>query len=183
MNLTCPCCGGTASLEALTNDSEARAVIARISTLPQPVAASTPGYLGLFRPDKRALSWRKANSIVTALASLVSLGYVQVKGKADRDCSARIWAQAMDDMVNRRDRLTRPLPNHNYLRQVAHDMAAMEDATQERGRVLAEQTHQRPVARVNQGPQTIKSIMQQYIDGDIDHMPGDSVQYPLEWEE
>lgn len=173
MHLTCPCCGGTASLEALTSDAEARAVVARVSTLPQPVAAATPGYLGLFRPDKRALSWRKANSLVTALASLVSVGYVQVKGKADRDCSANIWAQAMDDMVNRRDRLTRPLPNHNYLRQVAHDMAAMEDASQESRRVLAEQTHQRPAARVHTGPQPIKSIIQQYIDGDIKYMPGE----------
>lgn len=176
MILTCPCCGATGSIEALVNDSEARAVVLAISQLPQAVAAAIPGYLGLFRPDKRALSWRKARGVVGSLADLVGLGYVQVKGKNDYSCSPQTWAAAMDDMVGRRDRLSRPLPNHNYLRQVAHDMAALADAGRERAQIEAERCHQRVGAGFKPapgGPQTVKSILQQYIDGDINQMPGE----------
>ena len=158
MHLTCPTCGGLASLEAWTNDAEARAVVAKIAAFPQPVAAAVPGYLGLFRPDKRALSWKKASTLLTALSSLVSVGYVQVKGRADRDCPPRIWAAAMEDMVSRRDRLTRPMPNHNYLRQVAHDLAGMEDAAGERARVEAERSHQRSAGPDNFGPGPTGSV-------------------------
>jgi len=144
-------------LELFTTDADAKRAAAKIATFPQPVCAALPAYLGLFRPDQRALSWRKANSVLESLSAFVAVGYVQVKGKADRDCPPRIWGQAMDDMVSRRDRLNRPLPNHNYLRQVAHDMAGMEDAAQERGRRTAEQNHQRP-SQVATGPVRIASI-------------------------
>jgi len=140
-----------------TTDADAKRAEAKIATFPQPVAAAIPAYLSLFRPAERSLVWRKACSVLESLHSLVAVGYVQVKGRADRDCPPRIWAQAMDDMVNRRDRLTRPLPNHNYLRQVAHDMAGMEDAASERRRVEAEQHHRRPGA-AQTGPTNIASI-------------------------
>ncbi len=35
-----------------------------------------------------------------------------------------MWAKAMDIMVDGRHNLTLPMPNHNYLRKVAHDLAS-----------------------------------------------------------
>lgn len=144
MILICSCCGAQGSFELFTTDAEAKKAEAKIATFPQPTAAAIPGYLGLFRPDKRALSWRKANSVLESLHALVSVGYVQVKGRSDRDCSPAIWAQAMDDMVARRDRLTRPMPNHNYLRQVAWQLAETADLQAERKVREAEQSGHRP---------------------------------------
>lgn len=158
MILTCSGCGACGSFELFTTDADAKKAAAKISTFPQPTAAAIPAYLGLFRPETRNLSWRKANSLLDALHALVSVGYVQVKGRSDRDCPPAIWAQAMDDMVARRERINRPLPNHNYLRQVAHDLAGMADAAGERTRVAAEQSHQRPNCHENGGPVRIASI-------------------------
>lgn len=148
MRLTCPCCGALASLEAWAGDAEARLTMAAIAKLPQPVAGSAPAYLGLFRPATRALGWKKAMALLTQLAALVGQGYVSVQGRVDRDCPPELWARGMDEMVARRDRLSRPLANHNYLRQVVSDLAEQDDRGRERTVVTAEREHRRP----DQGP-------------------------------
>ncbi|MBV5329996.1 MAG: hypothetical protein JZU65_20615, partial [Chlorobium sp.] len=63
MILTCPSCGGTASACAWENDIAAREALQAIVGLPSPVISSTLGYLSLFRPDKRTLTWKKAKTL------------------------------------------------------------------------------------------------------------------------
>lgn len=128
MRLICPGCGLTASVEAWLNDAEARELLLIVARLPHPLPEACLPYLGLFRPENRALSWKKAGRIVAELAQLVGSGHVQVQGKPSRPCPPRIWAEAMGQMLDRRDRITRPMPNHNYLRQVAWQLADEADA-------------------------------------------------------
>ena len=135
MKLTCPSCGATASAEAWENDVEARKTIQAIIALPREVAIESMFYLGLFRPQQRSLSWRVALRIVQDLAALVAAGYVQVQGKPARPCPASIWAQGMRQMVEQRGTLTRPMKNHNYLRQIAWQLAEKLDADLEHRRV------------------------------------------------
>jgi hypothetical protein len=130
MILTCPSCGATHSAEGWENDLAAREAMAALVALPAPVAKGCLGYLGLFRPTRRALTWKKAKSITQDLATLVSPGWVQVQGKPARPCPPHIWAQAMEQMTGRTD-LTRPLKNHNYLRQIAWQLADQADAGRE----------------------------------------------------
>lgn len=134
MKLVCPSCGLTASVEAWINDAAARDVLLAVATLPYPLPKVTLPYLGLFRPDKRALSWDKAGKIVAELTKQTAPGHVQVQGKVARPCPPRIWAAAMEQMVERRDAIRRPLPNHNYLKQVAWQLADEEDASGENDR-------------------------------------------------
>lgn len=128
MKLVCPSCGLTASAEAWLNDASARELLLAVATLAYPLSKACLPYLGLFRPEKRALSWDKAGKIVAELTKLIAPGHVQVQGKVARPCPPRIWAQAMEQMVERRDSIRRPLPNHNYLKQVAWQLADEEDA-------------------------------------------------------
>jgi hypothetical protein len=134
MKLVCPSCGLTASAEAWINDASARDLLLAVATLPAPLPKATLPYLGLFRPEKRALSWDKAGKIVAELTKLTAPGHVQVQGKVSRPCPPRIFAAAMEKMVEQRDSIRRPLPNHNYLKQVAWQLADEEDARGEAGK-------------------------------------------------
>ncbi len=108
-----------------------REVLAAIAALPAPLPKAALGYLGLFRPGERGLSWTKAQRIVGELSALVGAGYVSFKGKVDRTCGPAVWARAMEQMVEQRDRLTLPMKNHNYLRTVVWELADEVDRRQE----------------------------------------------------
>lgn len=140
MRLICPGCGITASAEAWLNDAKARELLVAVARLPQPLPEACLPYLGLFRSETQTLGWKKAVRIVADLAKLVGSGHVQVQGKVARPCPPRIWAEAMDKMLERRERLTRPMPNHNYLREVAHGLAELVDAKGEMQRNEAERS-------------------------------------------
>jgi hypothetical protein len=131
MKLICPACGATASAEAWANDTVCRELLAVVAELPSPVAKVMLGYLGLFRPAKSALSWRKALRIALEIKDLTGRGYVQCQGRIDRNCPTAIWAAGMEQMLAQRDRLSLPMPNHNYLRKVVYDLAERADGQQE----------------------------------------------------
>lgn len=146
MKLVCPGCGATASFEAWDNDVAIRQTIAALAELPGDLPVATLRYLGLFRPAKRALSWKKALKLVREVLAVTTTSHIQIQGHVARPCAPRIWSQAMEDMVNRSDQLRRPMKNHNYLKQVAYDLADKEDAASEAtGRSLEPQGGRRAV--------------------------------------
>lgn len=128
MKLTCPCCGAVASAEAWQNDLEARAVLAAAIKLDEPIPRQLLPYLGLFRPAERSLSWKRTATLIRDLSKLVATGYVQVHGRPARPCPPHVWAQAMEQMADRGMTISRPMTNHNYLRQVAWQLADKLDA-------------------------------------------------------
>ena len=132
MILVCPSCGATHSAEAWENDRITRTVFAAQAALPREVCAVLLPYLALFRPDKRALSWSRTLKLTQELAAMVAPGWVQVQAKPARECPPRVWAQGMEQMVERSATLQRPLKNHNYLRQVVWQLADQVDAGRER---------------------------------------------------
>ena len=62
------------------------------------------------------------------IAALIAPGYIQVKGQPARPCPARIWAEAMTQISERRDSLRLPLASHQYMAKIAWDLADREDA-------------------------------------------------------
>lgn len=132
MKLTCPGCGSIASAETWVNDALCRETMLAITTLPNPLHQSILGYISLFRPGTRALTWKKAKRLVSEIAALTATGHIQIKGKVSRPCPPRIWAMAMEQMQERRDSLNLPMPNHNYLRKIAWEIADREDAGAEK---------------------------------------------------
>jgi len=159
MNLTCPSCGATASANAWENDLEAREALKAIICLQPAVAKAALSYYSLFRPATRALTWKKVKTITQDLTGLVAPGWVQIQGKPARPCPPHLWAQAMEQMVDRSATLSRPLKNHNYLRQIAHQLADQADAKQEQHHRKLETDGTQRVIRPPADPDGMSEIM------------------------
>ena len=132
MILICPSCGAAHSAEGWENDATARQALQASTKLPESVNSVLLAYLGLFRPAKQALRWSKSLKMITELSAMIAQGHIQIQGKVARPCPPHLWAQAMDAVTDRRATLTLPLKNHNYLRQVAYQIADQADAGRER---------------------------------------------------
>jgi len=143
MNGTCQTCGTTAPLTWFLSEVERRQICAVLVNVPKDVQEVVFHYLSLFRPATgRALQGKKATRLLMEIKELTGKGFVHVQGRVDRDCPARIWAQAMEQMVERREGLTLPLPNHIYLCKVAYDLAEQTNRQAET-KTEAERTHAR----------------------------------------
>jgi len=141
----------------------AREALQSMITLPAPVAKEILGYLGLFRPSARALSWKKAKKITADLAALIAPGWVQIQGKPARPCPPHLWAMGMEQMVARADTLQRPLKNHNYLRQVTWHLADQADAGREQQQRRAETDGSQRVIRPASNQDDMSEAMRRYI--------------------
>lgn len=137
MKLICPGCGAVGSADSWINDTNCREALFIITSLPAPLPKITLNYLSLFRPGKQSLTWKKALRLASEIQQLTSTGYVSIQGQIDRNCPPRTWAQAMEQMVEQRSRLNLPMPNHNYLKKVAHDLAAAADYQAEKTKYVA----------------------------------------------
>jgi len=163
MILICPSCGATHSAEAWENDMAAREALQAMIALPAPVSKAILGYMGLFRPRERALSWKKAKKITTELSSLITTGHVQVQGKPARPCPPHLWAMGMEQMVERAATLQRPLKNHNYLRQIVWQLADQADAQQEHAQRRTEIDGGQRVIRPPADPDGMSEIMRKLL--------------------
>ncbi len=133
MNGTCQTCGTVAPIEWFLSETEYRQLCGILVALPKDIQAVVFLYLGLFRPvTGRAIQSKKATRLLTEIKQLIAAGHVQVDRKVARPCPPRIWALAIEQMVERRDRLNLPMPNHNYLKSIAYDLADQADCQNEK---------------------------------------------------
>lgn len=170
MKLVCPACGAIASAESWINDANCRETLAIISRLPAPLPKTTLAYLSLFRAGKRALTWKKALRLAGEVEALTSKGFISVRGRIDRNCPPRIWAAAMEQMVEQRGSLTLPLGSHRYMIKVAYDMAQKIDHTEETAQRKREITGTGRTQRKMINPQSLNPF-DQYIQGLRDTEP------------
>ena len=169
MNGTCQTCGTTAPIEWFLSETEHRQICAVLVELPKDVQAVVFHYLALFKPvTGKAIQAKKANRILAEIKQLVAAGHVQIDRKVARPCPPRIWAQAMEQMVERRDRLSLPMPNHNYLKSIAWDLADQADAKAERTQGQIARS-----ANTSRVPVSVSSPLDQYIQGMRDDKPTD----------
>lgn len=171
VNGVCQTCGTIAPIEWFLADAEHRKFAAIVAELPREVAPLVYHYLALFKTDAgRAMQIRKAVRLVTELKTMVAAGHVQVDRRVARPCAPRLWALAVEQMIERRDRLTLPMPNHNYLKSIAWDLADKADGKRE---YTGQQ--QAPVRAVRE-PLPIAAMLSpldQYIQGIRDDKPSD----------
>lgn len=170
----CQTCGASAPLEWFAGNAEARMMIAIMARMPRDVAENCLAYLRLFKPPTgRAMAAKKALRLIQELEDLVVKGYVSRPGRPDRDCPPRIWGEAIDLMITQSSRLDLPMPNHNYLIQVAWGKADKEDAGAEAKTRDAEPAGgQRAAQPAAPRVQAELSPMDQYIQGQRDDKPG-----------
>lgn len=134
MKLVCPSCGITASAELWAEDAATREALATAIRLPKTVQDELLRYLGLFRPEKRALSWARTRTLITELLEQVEAGVITFDGKPTRACPPAIWAEAMREMTTKKSGQKAHFANHNYLRAIAYQLADKADAANEKAR-------------------------------------------------
>ena len=120
MRLVCPCCGAAASIEAWTNDANARSFMGVLTKLPREVQGLALPYIGLFRNGKRGLPWPKALRVLTELSRHMEPGTVQWDGCEVRPAPPALWARAIEAVLARSPEA---LGNHNYLKHTAWQLA------------------------------------------------------------
>lgn len=155
MKLVCPCCGATLSIEALLMDGDARSTVEAALRLPAPLGSLILRYLGLFRTGKRALSWDRATKLLTELHACIDARQVQRNG-IDYAAPLDAWQQAIDDMLNRRDKLSLPLKSHGYLFEIVAGMASKAAGKAEQRK--EDQLRHRPRAGVERQPEPIAKL-------------------------
>ncbi len=114
MRIVCPDCGATGSLATFIADGEARACMAELAGFPAGLTQPAINYLALFRPPQRALAWPRAHRLLTDLSALMASPALHHGGR-DHAVTPELWAAALTQVVDQRERLTLPLKSHGYL--------------------------------------------------------------------
>lgn len=119
MKTRCPCCGAENSLDALIAHEEARQSLWAVAQIGGPMSTGLVRYLGLFRPEKSALSQARMATLMAELLPMMQSGHIQRDGKT-YPAPPAAWAYAFGEVLAARDtgRLKTPLKSHGYLLEV-----------------------------------------------------------------
>lgn len=131
MQIVCPVCNARYALEAALSDADARRAVAAAGRLPSQVAELALAYIGLFRPAKSALSWRRAARLLDELREMVEAGGIRRRGRAWK-AGVNDFSAALETVLSRRDKLTLPLKNHGYLEEVLVGIVDKSESADER---------------------------------------------------
>lgn len=118
MLIKCPSCGSQNSLDSLIDDEPAAQALMLALKL-TPVGRSLVKYLGLFRPEKKQLSWSKVAKLLGELTPLIEAQRIERNGIAHAVPLA-VWESSITKVLEARDagRLTTPIKTHGYLFEV-----------------------------------------------------------------
>lgn len=139
MRLVCPECGAHGSLAQFASDAEWRAAAELLAGLDPAIGTPLVGYLGLFRPAQRALTPPRVHRLLAELAEFMKVPYLHRHGQ-DWPVTQEMWRQALEQMVDGRDRLTLPLKSHGYLLEIVSSKA---QKAEDKAAASAEERHDR----------------------------------------
>lgn len=130
MKLTCPACGATASLDVLIGHEGARNAVITALGLPAPLGKQLVQYVALFRPASRNLSMDRLESLLSELQPMIEAAKIERNGRI-WSAPMEYWKSALEEMVNKRDKLTLPLKSHGYLFTIIEGYSSKAEAKQE----------------------------------------------------
>ena len=133
MQLTCPCCMAHFPVEAALTDEQARQAVAAALGLPAPLGDRLLRYVALFRPASRALSWDRAGRLLNELLAMIEAGRIEREGRRYR-AGLECWRQALDEILDARDRLRLPFKSHGYLLEIIAALSPKVEAAEEASR-------------------------------------------------
>jgi hypothetical protein len=141
MRVVCPSCDTVHELGSLVNGTDARQFVALLAELPAGVAKPALRYLQLFRSRGRATSWSRGLRLLGELLPMMKDGVVRRDGVA-MDASAELWAEAMQDLAERKwARL--PLTSNGYLLEVVMTNAQRAQVTTAEAALKARESQRR----------------------------------------
>ena len=164
-DITCPACGAGFDLTVAFATEEERRAFARLASVSIPLGTRVLHYIQLFTPPKQRLTSAKKLKLLMQLLPDLERGAITWKG---RDWAAPLdaWAQAIDQMLERRRAATLELPmkGHGYLYACLAGMADKHEAVQEAAQLQdARLRPQRPAVQVAGAAQALGAVIAQAL--------------------
>lgn len=118
MLIKCPACGASASLDTLIDDEPAAQALMSVLKI-TPVGRLLVKYLGLFRPEKRQLSWSKVAKLLQEITPMIEQQRIKRDG-VEYTVPLVIFEKAIATVLDAREagKLTLPMKSHGYLLEV-----------------------------------------------------------------
>lgn len=118
MLIKCPSCGSCNSLDSLIDDDPVAQALLSVLKI-TPAGRQVVKYLGLFRPEKRQLSWSRVATLLGELMPMIEAQAIKRNGVVC-EVPHRVWESAIEKVIEARDagRLQTPLKSHGYLLEV-----------------------------------------------------------------
>lgn len=134
-DLSCPVCGAEFDLAVLFKSEESRKTFERLTASCSPLRDRLAQYAALAKPPKHKLGTDKALRIIATLLPDIERGAITRNGR-DWPAPLAAWAQAIDQMLERRNAgaLELPMKGHGYLYSILQGMADKAEAAAEQQR-------------------------------------------------
>ncbi len=158
-DLSCPVCGAEFDLAVLFKSEESRKTFERLTANCSPLKARLAQYAALAKPPKHKLGTDKALRIIATLLPDIERGAITRNGR-DWPAPLAAWAQAIDQMLERRNAGTLELPmkGHGYLYAILAGMADKFEGQAEQAR--EQQLRTGPRAATVNGPKSVADLVQ-----------------------
>ena len=158
-DLSCPVCGAEFDLAVLFKSEESRKTFERLTASCSPLRDRLAQYAALAKPPKHKLGTDKALRIIATLLPDIERGAITRNGR-DWPAPLAAWAQAIDQMLERRNAgaLELPMKGHGYLYAILAGMADRFEGQAEQQREQELRTGPR-AATVN-GPASVADLVQ-----------------------
>ncbi len=158
-DLSCPVCGAEFDLAVLFKSEASRRAFERLTARCSPLQDRLAQYAALAKPPKHKLGTDKALRIIATLLPDIERGAITRNGR-DWPAPLSAWAQAIDQMLERRNAgaLELPMKGHGYLYSILQGMADRFEGQAEQQREQDLRTGPR-AATVN-GPKSVADLVQ-----------------------
>ena len=159
-DLSCPVCGAEFDLAVLFKSEESRRAFERLTASCSPLQDRLAQYAALAKPPKHKLGTDKALRIIATLLPDIERGAITRNGR-DWPAPLAAWAQAIDQMLERRNAgaLELPMKGHGYLYSILQGMADKHEASAEQAR--EQQLRTGPRAATVNGLASVADLVQQ----------------------
>lgn len=160
-DLSCPVCGAEFDLAVLFKSEESRRTFDRLTANCSPLKDRLAQYAALAKPPKHKLGTDKALRIITTLLPDIERGAITRNGR-DWPAPLSAWAQAIDQMLERRNAGTLELPmkGHGYLYAILAGMADKFEGQAEQQREQQLRTGPRAATVTVNGPASVADLVQ-----------------------
>lgn len=131
-DISCPVCGAGFDLAVAFACDEERQAFARLASVSIPLGTRVLRYISLFQPPKQRLTSAKKLKLLQQLLPDLERKTIAHKGR-DWPAPLDAWAQAFDQMLERRaaGTLELPMKSHGYLYAILAGMADKTEAAHE----------------------------------------------------
>lgn len=119
----CPECGLLAELHVFAAQTDINPALAEALGMPASLGTRVTAYLRLFSPPKKTLTTTKALRLLSELRAAIAAGQVERHGRA-WPAPVNYWQMALDELLDKRDRLALPLKSHGYLFEMVAGMSS-----------------------------------------------------------